>query len=346
MLTANEVSLRLYAEDVQDLWRRNLAGMSHFDPATKLRLGYLENPAGHGVCIALKADDCGAMAGVICLHPRSMYRGATVLRAANLADFAVDASFRTLGPALILMKEAVSVAGKRALLLYGLPNRNSAAVCRRAGLNILEGGIRRYACALTGQHPRVQSWPLAWLLKPALDLALRVADAWRMLTLKPCLHCVAATLGDSAIDAIWAQRPPDLLLGERGAAMMQWRYGRTGRGDWNATLVRTSQGQFVGLLIWRLKSGVADISDFYNIAPSRLTASMLNAFCRFAREHGAHSVSLEFFGAKAVVDQIARAGLLPRGEASIVVVDARAVDAPDLADAERWYLTAFDSDAN
>jgi hypothetical protein len=73
---------------------------------------------------------------------------------------------------------------------------------------------------------------------------------------------------------------------------------------------------------------------------------MLNAFCQFARRQGAHSVSLEFFGARAVVDQIARAGLRSRDEASIVVVDVVAADTPELADSERWYLTAFDNDAN
>lgn len=348
MLAVDEVSLSAHADEVQALWRRNLAGMSRADPVSKLRLGYLENPAGDGIGLGLKADGANRLVGVICLHPRFMFQGATRFHAANLADFAVDTGFRTLGPALMLMKEAVALGGRRALLLYGLPNRNSAAVCRRAGLNVMADGQHRYARVLTGDHPLTQDWPPAvglWL-RHVLSLVLRAAELWRTLTLAPRLRCAATSFDDPSIDAIWAQRPAELLLGERSAAMLHWRYGRAGRGNWNVCLARTANGQAVGLLVWRLRAGMAEVGDFYCVDPARQTASMLNAFCRFVRTQGAHSVSLEFFGTQSVVDQIGRAGLRSRGEASIVVVDAEAVDAPQLAEAERWYITAFDNDAN
>ena len=348
MLAVDEVSLKVHADEVQALWRRNLAGMSSADPIGKLRLGYLENPAGDGIGLGLKSDDANPLVGVICLHPRVMYQGTTRFDAANLADFAVDAGFRTLGPALMLMKEAVALGGRRALLLYGLPNRNSTAVCRRAGLNIMADGQQRYARVLTGDHPLTQDWPpvVGVWLRPVVSLALRAVEVWLGLTLAPRLRCVAASFDDPSIDAIWAQRPAHLLLGERSAAMLNWRYGRAGRGQWSVCLARTPEGEAVGVLVWRLKGGMAEVGDFYCENPEHQTASMLNAFCRFARRQGAHSISLEFFGAKSVIDQIRRAGLRSRGEASIVVVDANAVGAPQLAEAERWYLTAFDNDAS
>jgi GNAT superfamily N-acetyltransferase len=348
MLAVDQVSLSEYANEVQELWRRNLLGMSRGDPSDKLRLGYLENPSGDGVGLGLRSDDADRLVGVICLHPRTMHRGEVRFRTVNLADFAVDTRFRTLGPALMLMKEAVSLAGKRGFLMYGLPNRNSAAVCRRAGLNVMAGGKQRYARVLTGEHPLAKEWSPAlspWL-RPAISLALRVAEVWRAFTVSPRLRCTPTTFEDPAINALWAQRPAHLLLGERTAAMLQWRYGLAGRGDWSICLARASSGQAVGLLVWRLNGGMAEVGDFYCMNPAQQTASMLNDFCRFARTRGAHSVSLEFFGAKTVVDQIARAGLRSREEASIGVVDVAAANAPELLDAERWYLTEFDNDAN
>ena len=348
MFVTNEVSLSQHADDVHGLWRRNLTGMSHTDPSAKLRLGYLENPAGEGVGIALRTSEGNAAVGVICLHPRSMHHGLTELRAANMADFAVDAAYRTLGPALMLMKEAVAHAGRRAVLLYGLPNRSSAAVCRRAGLHVQPGGLLRYAKVLNGEHPSVQGWPpaLRALLMPAVGVALWVAELWRALTLKPHLRVTAASFDDPALDAIWARRPQDLLLGERTPAMVRWRYGYTGRGDWSVCLARTSSGEAAGMLVWRLRDGVADIGDFFCIDPRRMTASLLNAFCLFVRPLGAHSVSLEFFGATEVVEELGRAGLRCRGEASAVVMDIAAIGMPELAAVERWYLTAFDNDAD
>jgi hypothetical protein len=348
MLAVEEIPLRQYASEVQDVWRRNLAGMGHADPDAKLRLGYLENPAGEGLGLALRADDANPLVGVICLHPRIIYRGALRMQAANMADFAVDIGFRTLGPALMLMKEAVALAARRTMLLYGLPNRNSAAVCRRAGLNIMSGNMRRYARVLTGAHPRTQAWPpaLGLWLRPTLTLALRAAESWRALVLRPRLHCSPTSFEDPAIDALWARRPDDLLLGERSADMLRWRFGRAGRGDWSICLARSTDGEAVGFLVWRLNGGTAEVGDFYATDPSRVTAAMLNAFYRFARAQAAHSISLEFFGCSAIAEQIARAGLRPRDEDAIVVLATAADNAPELAETERWYLTAFDNDAN
>jgi GNAT superfamily N-acetyltransferase len=348
MLAVAQISLSEHAKEVQELWQRNLHGMSRGDPSDKLRLGYLENPAGDGAGLGLRSDEAEGLFGVICLHPRNMYRGELRLRTVNLADFAVEPKYRTLGPALMLMKAAVSLAGERGALMYGLPNRTSAAVCRRAGLNVMPGGKQRYARVLTGEHPRARAVApaLSALLRPAISAALRGAEVWRAFTLSPRLRCTPTTFEDPMIDALWARRPGHLLLGERSAAMLRWRYGGAGRGDWNICLSRTPSGQVVGMLVWRLNGGMAEVGDFYCVDPERQTASMLNEFCRFARARGAHSISLEFFGAQAVIDQITRAGLRSRQEASIVVTDVAAADTPELAEAERWYLTEFDNDAD
>jgi hypothetical protein len=209
-------------------------------------------------------------------------------------------------------------------------------------------GQQRYARVLTGAHPVTQGWPpaLGLWLRPVLGAVSRAAELWRALTLSPGLRCTPTSFDDPAIDDLWARRSAHLLLGERSAALLHWRYGRAGRGDWKLCLARTPDGQPVGFLVWRLNDGMADIGDFYSVDPARQTAALLNAFCRFARTQGAHSVSLQFFGARAVVDQIARAGLRARAEPCLVVVDTGAAGVPELADAERWYLTAFDDDAS
>jgi GNAT superfamily N-acetyltransferase len=335
------------AAEVQALWKRNLPSMAYIDAGAKLRSSYLENPAGDGVGIALKNVVDDDLAGAIFLHRRRMHYGGAQVPTATLADFAVDVAYRTLGPALMLMRAAIAAARNRVDLLYSFPNPNSASVCRRAGMNLL--GIQiGYARILDDRHPRVQRrlGLLRPLARPVLKFALRAAESARALILTPHLQCLPCAFDHPAIDAIWASRPAHLLLGERSAAMLRWRYGQAVSGDWNSCLAVNAQGQALGVLVWRLHNGTARIGDFFSISPSTHTASMLNAFCRLARDSGAHSVTLQFFGASEVTRQITQAGLRPLGKSLPVMIGSLPPDAPELADSERWYLTEFDNDAD
>jgi hypothetical protein len=346
-LSTIEIPLTLAGAEVLALWKRNLPSMAHIDAAAKLRSGYLENPAGGGVGIALKTGDSDDLVGAIFLHRRRMHYGNNRINAASLADFAVDIAYRTLGPALMLMKAVTALARSRVDLLYSFPNASSAPVCRRAGLRHLGTQIA-YARILDDRHPRVQRrlGLLRPLSRPWLGLGLRLAEYLRSWVLRPHMRCEPCSFDHPSIDEVWARRPAQLLLGERSAAMLRWRFGQAVGDDWKCCLALSAEGQTLGVLVWQLHHGTARIGDFFSVSPTAHTASMLNAFCRLAREAGAHSVTLQFFGASDVARQIANAGLRALGGSLAVMVDKLPIDAPELADAEHWYLTEFDNDAD
>lgn len=338
-----EVQLSDHAPAVLGLWRRNLRSAGREDLEAKLRLGYQHNPVGAGSGVLLLPEGSETPVGVIGLHPRRLVYGAEQIETLSLADFAVEPTYRTLGPALMLMKRGLAVARATGHFVYGLPNRNSAAVCKRAGLT-QAGHLVRYARVVGGHHPRLQHWPAA--LRPLATLALATVDRWRGWTLPPRLRCVATGFDDPALHTLWEQRPRDIVLGDRSPDLLRWRYGLPGRGDWQLHRVETADGRVVGQIVWRPADGRAELGDFFCLDPARLTAPMLTAFCRAARADGHHSVSLEFFGAPAVVQALLAAGFRPREEPDPVVMAAPTEGARLPADPDHWYLTSFDNDAN
>ena len=345
--TATEVPVSHHAARIQGVWSRNLAGLAGAAAQAKLQLGYVDNPAGSGAVFLLTTGEADGPAGVICLHCRRLHLGDAVLEAGNLADYAVDKALRSLGPALILMKRAIQAGRERCELLYGLPNRTSSAVCRRAGLQAI-GTVHRHARVLSSAHPRLTRLPAPWRLwlAPSIVLGLRVVSAVRTLSLRPRLHIAPTTFDDPAIDELWARRPRDLLVSERSGAMLQWRYGRPGRGDWQLALARETGGAIAGYVVWRLHAGAADVGDFFSAHPQRQTAALFNAFSRWVRRRGAHSVTLEYFGNAAVESGLRQAGFKTRGPGDPVVIAPLPEPGQHLGDAALWYLTPFDNDAN
>jgi len=340
-----EADLSASAAAIQGLWVANLAGHDSRGAAAKLRLGYAENPAGPGTAILLYPDNETLPRGVQGLHPRVFHFGARRLRAAGLADYAVDADHRSLGPALMLMRRGTQLGAERFDLTYGLPNRKAAAVLARAGLKRL-GTVRRYARPLFSRPLLAQRLPtwLADLLAPMVDAALGMRDAWHSAALRPRLECSATGWDDPAIDELWSRRPDSLLLSERSGAMLRWRFGAPERGDWRLCMARDRDGDARGYVVWRLTDGFAEVGDFFSPDPDACTAPLMLSFSRLARRERANSVSVTFFGSEQVAQRLLASGMALRPhEAPLFTLPG---GVPELESPGRWYLTSFDNDAD
>lgn len=340
-----EADLSASAAAIRELWVANLVGHDEHSAAAKLRLGYAENPAGTGCALLLYPEGGAEPKGVQGLHPRVFHLGAQRLRAVGLADYAVDAAHRSLGPALMLMRHGTQLGRERFDLTYGLPNQKAAAVLARAGLKRL-GMVQRFAKPLRSRARLADRMPaaLAAGLAPLVDGLLRLHDGWRSIGLRPRLQCREVAWAAADVDALWARRPAALLLSERSTAMLRWRFGMPERGGWRLSLACDDGGQLRGHVVWRLIDGFAEIGDFFTDAPDELTAALMLAFTRQARRAGAASISVTFFGRGAVVQALRRSGMalrpqqaplftLPGGDAA-------------LGEPDRWYLTSFDNDAD
>lgn len=340
-----EADLPNASAGVQSLWVANLAGHGSGSARHKMRLGYLENPAGPGTVILLKAEGQIEAQGAQGLHPRRFHHGSHVMKAIGLADYVVNADHRSLGPALMLMRRGVQIGAERFDLVYGLPNPKAAPVCARAGLKRV-GFVHRYAKPLASREHLARRMP-AWLARccaPVLDRAMSLRDTLRHLTLSTRLRCVPAEWNDPALDELWAARPTKTLISERSARMLQWRFSAEGRGAWQVCVARDASGLANGYVVWRHVPGFIEMGDFFSRDPESLTTSLMLAFARMARRTKAQSMSLQFFGSSRVAAQLLRAGVKPRPGAVPLFAGA---SAPAVFLSEQaCYLTAFDNDAD
>src|SRR5690606_19934502 len=130
------------------------------------------------------------------------------------------------------------------------------------------------------------------------------------------LRCEPMAWGDAALDAaieaIWAQRPRELLLSERSASMLRWRFAAEGRGAWRLCLARDAAGAPCGYVVWRLHRGFAHVGDFFSTDLARWTGPLMLAFSALARRGGARSVSVSFLGTGDVVRALQASGLALR----------------------------------
>lgn len=340
-----EADLSTAAAAIEGLWVANLIGHDARSAAAKLRLGYAENPAGQGTAILLYPQGQTCPSGVQGLHPRLFHFGTRRLRAAGLADYAVDSAHRSLGPALMLMRRGIELGAERFDLTYGLPNQKAAAVVARAGLKRV-GMVRRYAKPLRSRDQLAQRLPpaLAAVCAPLVDAALRLRDAVRSVGFRKRLDCRDADWSDKALDQLWERRPSTLLLSDRSAAMLRWRFGAPERGDWKLCIAQDEDGAVQGHVVWRMQDGFAEIGDFFSTDPDALTAPLMLAFTRLARRAGAISVSVTFFGREPVASALRASGMVLRPqEAPLFKLPGGPIELDAI---EHWYLTSFDNDAD
>jgi hypothetical protein len=341
----DEPELHLAGPVAQALWRRNLNGYDEASARAKFDKGYAANPAGQGCLFMLRADGLPQACGTAALHPRAFWHGARALRAVGLADFVVDAEHRSLVPALRLARHCLQAATSRFDMAYATPNTKAAAVVMRAGLQYL-GDMSRHAKPVATLEPLADRMPrlLARLVSPPLDLLLSLANTVRRWRAPPALACHPAAFDDAVFDSLWAARPADTVLSERSSRMLQWRFTGRARGDAQACIARSADGQARGYVVWRARHGFFEVLDFLCADPGRDTAALMLAFTHMARRLGCKSVSVEFFGAPAVAEQLRRAGFVRRPET--LPVYAAAPAEPALIDPAQWHFTRFDDDTD
>ncbi len=329
----------------QALWQRNLLGYDRASAKAKFDKAYVANPAGHGRIFMLKADGVAEACGTISLHPRSFWRGAKALNVVGLADFVVNAEHRSLVPALKLARHATQQATQHYPLTYATPNEKAAPVVSRGGLTHL-GDMGRYAKPLRTQAPLARKLPrlVAVLSAPLLDISLCLADVWLHAHAGSGLVCQAASFDDPTLDSLWDERPPSTLLSERTAHMLKWRFTGRALGDAQVCVARDRNGQARGYVVWRERDHFFEVLDFLCVSSEQGTEALMLAFTRMARRLSAHSISVEFFGAPAVLNQLRHAGF--RQRPGTLPVYASAAEDPTLVDTNHWHFTRFDDDTD
>lgn len=334
-----ETPFQPFADAILSLWAAHLHDMTPESAALKRRHWYEENPAGSGACVVLQAGGQERPVGVQCLLERRHRSGGDAVATAGLAEFAIDPAYRSLGPALLLLKKCLEIGRGRYGLVYGLPNPNAFSVCKRAGL-VHVGDMTRYILPLRLgllTRRRKSRW-LPWLEAP-VDFSLRLLAIARALLRGAPSRWREADFGDPDLGVIWSLRPQYLSLCERDSGTLDWRFD-LGTG-WKLAIAYDARRQPFGYVVWRRNEDFVQIGDFLCPDPDSNAAALLSGFVRQIRgKTDANGVELEFCGRANVLQRIRQAGFSPRSVMCPLVFDRKPADKERAMDL--YYFTTFD----
>lgn len=328
-------------EALLHIWQGNLG-----DPARhagKFDWFYLRGPFGEPLTQLLCHD--GVAIGCCTAAPRRMLWQGSEVRAGLLADMAVAAQHRTLGPALMLQEALVEAAKGRYDLLYGFPNRKSLPVVRRLGYAVLgeltrHSKVLRHTAYLERHLPRWLAMPLGGLLDAGMALSER-------LRARPGVSADWSDHADPRMDALWrAGAHAQGLVGVRDAAAARWRFDRSPLAGTRYLLVGDGAGG--ALRAWfacQAAGTVLRVCDFWSESGSTgIAGSLVLVLVRAARRLGYTAISLEHAASDERLAGWRRAGFVPRDHQPVVgkwLGDG----GPSPSELARdWYLTSADED--
>jgi hypothetical protein len=289
------------------------------------------------------------------------------LRAGLLADLAVDRAHRSVGPALMLAREARAWTLGHLDLAYGFPNRHAEGVFKRVGYKVL-GKMPRYARVLrhAGYAAKVteddlakapaplRSYLLRGLQQPAVaalaglaaDAAFLALGAAEGLGAASRLKLESVARPDDRFDRLWAAAHASyLVVAQRTSHFLDWRFPP---GDNLTFLVASTRrtGEPRAYAVVERDGDAAHIRDLFG-HPTDVPA-LLDMMIPALYAKGAASLSMRYLGAPWLARALSARRFAARtGERTITVGTSEALPSDlrtRLEDVASWHLTDADED--
>ena len=276
---------------ILDLWRQNLANISHL--AEKYDWHFLNNPFGSGQIWILNAD--GHPIGTTSLGMRPLKLGETVTCAGVACDLAVNTDHRFLQPALLLQRALLSRLHSSVRVVYGVPNSGGASVMKYAGYRE-SCRVHRYAKVLRISHY------LRRFGKFGSDASLlgRLADhgfaALRSFTVGRENGRVTQLLPrfDERFDELWSRFDSShSALTVRDCRFLNWRYHECPLRQYKTLgLLTQDTSRLLGYLIYYVENHSAVCADLLALSGPEDLACLLSSWAALAWSDGQAALSV------------------------------------------------------
>jgi len=281
-----------------------------------------------------------------------------------LSDFTVDRHHRVLGPAIVLQRRILDDCRAAGFdFVFGWPNARAVGVMKRIGyvtLGIAQSWVKPLQ-TLTRLAPlieerfskylpaRLSPELLARVASPVLDRVLAGKDL--LLHAAGLMHTRVELTDhvDERVDELWSRSKASMVLGERNAAFLDWRYSRFTTERYRyALLSDRASGQLLGYLVFALRKDMAVIVDIFVEDIARHIAPLILGFVRALRPDPVGALSLACIGTPAFSAQLRSLGFFERGGDRPVVIWTPPGTSDDLraliSEPTNWMLLDGDLD--
>jgi hypothetical protein len=279
-LATRRVDLEGDRAEILALLERNLPDIPH---ATRFEWLYLDNPGGPAFSWVVFDTESGRMLGLASLFPRPVWIGMELALAGQVGDFAVEASHRTLGPALMLQRATFEpVDGGHLVFCYDCPpHEQGMATFRRLGMGPT-CRIDRYARPVRVDRRVAEAFPVPILARPLAFAANQLLRLWRarpdrLPGLEVGLH--SEEFGEEFSELDRRTRAPGVLRGRRHSEDLNWRYRRHPLHRYRVLTAR-KDGQLVGYAVVRAAGEIGHVMDLSGIPSPTVALALLEMACQ------------------------------------------------------------------
>lgn len=335
---------------VVELWQD---GLRHPDPGKSFEWLYINNPVKSGSIYLLKsrhvdeAEQNAKSVGTIGTSPRRLKLRGEEISAALFSDFVVTPAYRSLGPALKLVKESVASMIVSGATVYGFPNHRASAVLRRTGFEIV-GEFARYAKVLRTKEKIAERIPsvLAPVGSFFLDIALWVDDFITSQAFRTALGEVEWLSDfDKRFDELAESSTMGVICNYRGSSFLRWRFCEGAVTDYKVFAITMPGDRSIsGYAVFRIEGDIAHIDDFYARDGEGVAHAVFSRFMLELRKFPVSSVSMEVLAYPSFKAMLHRLRFQKREARHLFVATANESMKSELDNPDLFYLTSSDED--
>lgn len=311
---------------------------------------YLDNPCGRASVWLAEDMKTGEAVGTSAGHPKRVWVNGALERSLNLSDFAIDRAYRSLGPALALLRATLAPMGRGDFAFsYDHPSEAMLALYRYMGGQAISRSQRWvYPLRVT---PFLQRWwGDAWkarLLGGAADAALQAWDA-----LRPKRRGVKVELLSGDVGAPF-DRLDEELAGDakvrlaRSASYLSWRYLKSAPHKHEILCARRGE-RLAGYLVFRPAAADA-IAVIDLVAPRapEVRAALMGALVKLGRARGKSALWANVLTGSPAARVFPALGFRPRESGAGVVIYSPKVakeTSDTLQNPTHWWTLEGDQD--
>lgn len=315
---------------------------------SRARLDWLygSNPAGPSLVWVAEDATTGEIVGTSAAHPKTMVVGGARVTALNLSDFAFDRPYRTIGPALKLLRATLApVDTGRFAFSYDHPSAAMAALYVRLGRAPL-APWRRYSRRLRVDdlaRERLGDRRVVDVALAGVHLAIRLRDRW-LDGRGHGLDLAAGAPPAAELDRLDAEWATSRFRVARGAAHVRWRFVENVTGEHEFIGAYQAGGRLAGYVVYRDDEGAPmKVLDLVAPLSERAARALLGAVLGVAHARRKRSLAITTLAGGRAEPLFASLGFWRREDAPGVVIWSKE-EPRGLYDPGQWWLVEGDED--
>lgn len=315
---------------------------------TKSRFDWLyrSNPAGTSLAWVAEDTATGEVVGTSAAHPKKLVMDGRVETVLNLSDFAFDRAYRTVGPALKLLRASLRPIDEGSYVLsYDHPSPAMSALYTRLGRRPL-APWRRYARRLRVQdlaRARFGDRRVVDVALAGVHLAIRARD--RLLDGRSHGFDVRAELPPAAeLDRVDAEWNAPRYRVARSAAYVKWRFVDNAMWRHQVLAAYAKGGRLAGYLVHRDgENDTIKVLDVVAPGDARVARALLGAVLGVGWATAKRGLSVTVLAGSPAERLVGELGFWKRQDGPGVVLWSRA-ERRGLDDPGQWWMVEGDED--